>query len=221
MTSNDMEYLTIALPKGKLFTPSAEILAKIGYTAEGLSEKSRKLVITNEEKKIKFIITKTVDLPTYVEYGAADIGISGKDILLEENKDVYELLDLKYGLCRLMVAVPEALLQEKLSDYAHMRVATKFPRVAENFFNGKGIQMEFIKLNGSIELGPMVGLAEIIVDIVETGRTLKENNLIEIAQITNATARFIANRVSFKMKFDRINQMVEDLRAIVESGEKK
>ncbi|WIW71550.1 ATP phosphoribosyltransferase [Anaerosinus gibii] len=221
MTSNDMEYLTIALPKGKLFTPSAEILAKIGYTAEGLSEKSRKLVITNEEKKIKFIITKTVDLPTYVEYGAADIGIIGKDILLEENKDVYELLDLKYGLCRLMVAVPEALLQEKLSDYAHMRVATKFPRVAENFFNGKGIQMEFIKLNGSIELGPMVGLAEIIVDIVETGRTLKENNLIEIAQITNATARFIANRVSFKMKFDRINQMVEDLRAIVESGEKK
>ncbi|WP_418627277.1 ATP phosphoribosyltransferase [Anaerosinus sp.] len=221
MTSNDMEYLTIALPKGKLFTPSAEILAKIGYVAEGLSEKSRKLVITNEEKKIKFIITKTVDLPTYVEYGAADIGIIGKDILLEENKDVYELLDLKYGLCRLMVAVPEALLQEKLSDYAHMRVATKFPRVAENFFNGKGIQMEFIKLNGSIELGPMVGLAEIIVDIVETGRTLKENNLIEIAQITNATARFIANRVSFKMKFDRINQMVEDLRAIVESGEKK
>lgn len=221
MTSNDMEYLTIALPKGKLFQPSADILAKIGYTAEGLSEKSRKLVITNEEKKIKFIITKTADLPTYVEYGAADIGIIGKDILLEEGKDVYELLDLKYGFCRLMVAVPQALLQEKLSDYAHMRVATKFPHVAERFFNSKGIQMEFIKLNGSIELGPMVGLAEIIVDIVETGRTLKENNLIEIAQITNATARFIANRVSFKMKFDRINQMVEDLRFIVESGEGK
>ncbi len=221
MTSNDMEYLTIALPKGKLFQPSADILAKIGYTAEGLSEKSRKLVITNEEKKIKFIITKTADLPTYVEYGAADIGIIGKDILLEEGKDVYELLDLKYGFCRLMVAVPQALLQEKLSDYAHMRVATKFPHVAERFFNSKGIQMEFIKLNGSIELGPMVGLAEIIVDIVETGRTLKENNLIEIAQITNATARFIANRVSFKMKFDRINQMVEDLRVIVESGEGK
>lgn len=221
MTSNDMEYLTIALPKGKLFQPSADILAEIGYTAEGLSEKSRKLVIVNEEKKIKFIITKTADLPTYVEYGAADIGIIGKDILLEEGKDVYELLDLKYGFCRLMVAVPQALLQEKLSDYAHMRVATKFPHVAERFFNSKGIQMEFIKLNGSIELGPMVGLAEIIVDIVETGRTLKENNLIEIAQITNATARFIANRVSFKMKFDRINQMVEDLRVIVESGEGK
>ena len=137
MTSNDMEYLTIALPKGKLFQPSADILAKIGYTADGLSEKSRKLVITNEEKKIKFIITKTADLPTYVEYGAADIGIIGKDILLEEGKDVYELLDLKYGFCRLMVAVPQALLQEKLSDYAHMRVATKFPHVAERFFNSK------------------------------------------------------------------------------------
>lgn len=221
MTSSDMEYLTIALPKGKLFTPSAEILAKIGYTAEGLSEKSRKLVITNEVKKIKFIITKTADLPTYVEYGAADIGIIGKDVLLEESKDVYELLDLKYGACHMMMAVPEASLKEKLSDYAHMRVATKFPRIAEQFFTGKGIQMEYIKLNGSIELGPIVGLAEIIVDIVETGRTLKENNLVEIARIADATARFIANRVSFKMKFDRISQMVEDLRAIVESGEQK
>lgn len=221
MTSNDMEYLTIALPKGKLFTPSAEILEKIGYTAEGLSEKSRKLVISNEEKKIKFIITKTVDLPTYVEYGAADIGIIGKDILEEEGKDVYELLDLKYGVCRLMMAVPEALLKEKLSDYAHMRVATKFPCIAERFFSGQGIQMEFIKLNGSIELGPMVGLAEVIVDIVETGRTLKENHLVEIAKILPATARLIANRVSFKMKFDRIHQMTEDLRKIVESGENK
>ena len=221
MTSNDMEYLTIALPKGKLFSKSADLLAEIGYTAEGLSEKSRKLVITNEDKKIRFIITKTADLPTYVEYGAADIGIIGKDVLLEENKDVYELLDLKFGFCRLRMAVPEELLQEKITDYAHMRVATKFPKVAEKFFNNKGMQMEFIKLNGSIELGPMVGLAEVIVDIVETGRTLKENKLIEVAHIANATARFIANRVSFKMKFDRINQMVEDLRYIVESESKK
>lgn len=217
MTSNDMNYLTIALPKGKLFEPSAQMLAALGYSAEGLSEKSRKLVITNEDKKIRFIITKTGDLPTYVEYGAADIGIIGKDVLLEENKDVYELVDLKFGLCRLMVAVPQALQQEKLSDYAHMRVATKYPRVAERFFHSMGIQMEIIKLNGSIELAPMVGLAEIIVDIVETGRTLKENNLVEIAQIHPATARFIANRVSFKMKFDRINQLVEDLKALVES----
>ncbi|MDF2568768.1 MAG: hisG [Sporomusa sp.] len=217
MTSNDMDYLTIALPKGKLFDLSATRLAKIGYTAEGLSENSRKLVIANETEKIRFIITKTADLPTYVEYGAADVGIIGKDVLLEENKDVYELLDLKFGFCRMMVAVPQALKQEKLSDYAHMRVATKYPRVAERFFHGIGIQMEIIKLNGSIELAPMVGLAEIIVDLVETGRTLKENNLIEVAQIHPATARFIANRVSFKMKFDRINKMVEGLKALVES----
>lgn len=217
MTSSDMDYLTIALPKGKLFDKSAKMLASIGYTAEGLKENSRKLVITNEQEKIRFIITKTADLPTYVEYGAADIGIIGKDVLMEESKDVYELLDLKFGLCRIMVAVPEALKQEKLSDYAHMRVATKFPNIAERFFHTMGMQMEFIKLNGSIELAPMVGLAEIIVDIVETGSTLKANKLVEVANIQVATARFIANRVSFKMKFDRINKITEQLKALVES----
>lgn len=218
MTSSDLDYLTIALPKGKLFDLSAAMLAKAGFTAEGLSENSRKLVIANDEKKIRFIITKTQDLPTYVEYGAADIGIIGKDVLLEENKDVYELLDLKFGFCRLMMAVPEALRQEKLSDYAHMRVATKYPRVAEQYFHGLGIQMEIIKLNGSIELAPMVGLAELIVDIVETGRTLRENKLMEVASIHPATARLIANRVSFKMKFDRIHQLAEELKQQLESG---
>ena len=220
MTSGDMNYLTIALPKGKLFGKAAAMLAQIGYSAEGLKEDSRKLVLVNEEKKIKFIITKTADLPTYVEYGAADIGIIGKDVLLEENKDVYELLDLKFGLCRMMMAVPEALVREKLSDYTHLRAATKFPNVAERFFHSAGIQMEIIKLNGSIELAPIVGLAEVIVDLVETGRTLKENRLIEVAQIHQSTARFIANRVSFKMKFERINRMVEELRALTDEGEK-
>lgn len=215
MTSSDKNMLTIALPKGKLFQPSANLLARIGYTAEGLSEDSRKLVIVNEAKKIRFVITKPMDLPTYVEYGAADIGIIGKDVLLEENRNVYELLDLNFGLCRLMLAVPEALQRDKLSDYAHLRVATKYPRVAEQFFLDHGIQMEIIKLNGSIELAPMVGLAELIVDIVETGRTLKENRLIEIASLHRATARFIANRVSFKMKFDRIGAMVEEMRVLL------
>jgi ATP phosphoribosyltransferase len=218
---SDLEYLTIALPKGKLFSPAAQLLDKLGLNAEGLSEKSRKLVITNEEKKVRFIITKTADLPTYVEYGAADIGIIGKDVLLEEQKDVYELLDLKFGLCRLMVAVPKALQREKLSDYAHLRVATKYPAITESFFHSRGVQVEIIKLNGSIELAPMVGLAEVIVDIVETGTTLKENNLVEIAQIHQATARFIANRVSFKMKFAQINGIVENLRAIVQGEEKE
>ncbi|MBQ3854342.1 MAG: ATP phosphoribosyltransferase [Anaerovibrio sp.] len=216
MTSKDMEYLTIALPKGKLFGLSADLLGKIGYTAEDLSEKSRKLVITNEEKKIKFIISKTADVPTYVEYGAADIGVIGKDVLLESGKDVYELLDLGFGKCHLMMAVDKNKKREKLSDYANTRVATKFPHIAEKFFNSKGMQMEYIKLNGSIELGPIVGLSESIVDIVETGTTLRENNLEEIAFIMEATARLICNRVSFKLKFDRIHQLTEDLRKIME-----
>lgn len=216
MTSVDMEYLTIALPKGKLFKPSVDLLAKAGYRADSVSESSRKLIITNEEAKLRFIITKTADLPTYVEYGAADIGIIGKDVLLEEERDVYELADLKLGLCRLMVAVPESMRQPKLSDYAHMRVATKYPKIAEAFFHSHGIQMEIIRLNGSIELAPMVGLAELIVDIVETGRTLKENHLTEIAQIHTATARLVANRVSFKMKFERIHALVSAVKALSE-----
>ncbi len=221
MDAKNSDYLTIALPKGKLFTLSSELFAKIGYTADGLYEKSRKLVIVNEEKKIKFIITKTADVPTYVEYGAADIGIIGKDVLFESGKDVYELLDLGFGRCHLMMAVPQADKRAKLTDYAHTRVATKFPHIAEKFFNSKGMQMEYIKLNGSIELGPIVGLSESIVDIVETGTTLKENNLEEIAYIMDATARLIANRVSFKMKFERIHAMVDDLRVVLESGAKK
>ncbi|MBQ1867986.1 ATP phosphoribosyltransferase, partial [Selenomonas sp.] len=191
--------------------------AKIGYTAEGLSDKSRKLIITNEEKKIKFIVSKTADVPTYVEYGAADLGVIGKDVLLESGKDVYELLDLGFGRCHLMMAVPKDEKRAKLLDYNHTRVATKFPHIAEQFFNRHGMQMEYIKLNGSIELGPIVGLSESIVDIVETGTTLRENGLEEIVSIQDATARLIANRVSFKMKFDRIHTMISDLRTILES----
>lgn len=218
MTSSDMNWLTVALPKGKLFAPAARLLAGLGYAAEGLSEDSRRLVLANDAARVRFIITKTADLPTYVEYGAADIGIIGKDVLVEENKDVYELLDLKFGLCRMVVAVPEALRREKLADYAHMRVATKYPGTAERFFRDAGIQMEIIKLNGSIELAPMVGLAEVIVDLVETGSTLRANKLVEVATINQATARFIANRVSFKMKFERINRLTEELRRLVEKG---
>ena len=208
-----MEYLTIAMPKGKLFGLAADLLAKVGYTAEDLSEKSRKLVITNEEKKIKFIISKTADVPTYVEYGAADIGIIGKDVLLESGQDVYELLDLGFGKCHLMMAVNKAEKRPALEDYANTRVATKFPHIAEKFFNSKGMQMEYIKLNGSIELGPIVGLSESIVDIVETGTTLRENNLVEIAHIMDASARLIANRGSFRLKFDRIHGLAEAMKA--------
>lgn len=206
-----MQEITIALPKGKLFGLSTELLKKIGWTAEGLHEKSRKLVIANDAEKLKFIITKTADVPTYVENGAADIGIIGKDVILESKKDVYELLDLGFGKCHLMMAVPKDKKRATLEDYAHTRVATKFPHIAEKFFAGRGMQMEYIKLNGSIELGPIVGLSESIVDIVETGTTLRENNLEEIVHIMDATARLIANRVSYRLKFERINNLVSKL----------
>lgn len=215
------DYLTIALPKGKLFSLSADLLAKVGITADDLSDKSRKLVITNEQAKVNFIVSKTADVPTYVEYGAADIGVIGKDVLDESGKDVYELLDLGFGRCHLMMAVPKNKKRAKLTDYAHTRVATKFPNIAKKFFDEHGMQMGYIKLNGSIELGPIVGLSESIVDIVETGTTLRENDLEEIAFIKEATARLIANRVSFKLKFDRINELVTNLHEVLAAGEKK
>lgn len=213
------DYLTIALPKGKLFSLSARLFEKVGITAEHMSEKSRKLVISNHDLKVQFIITKTSDVPTYVEYGAADIGIIGKDVLMESGQDVYELLDLGFGKCRLMMAVPREEKRAHLMDYAHTRVATKYPNIAEQFFARQGMQMEYIKLNGSIELGPIVGLSESIVDIVETGTTLVENDLEEIAHIMDVSARLIVNRVSFKLKFDRIYKIVNDLKQVLESGE--
>ena len=209
------EYITIALPKGKLFKKSVDMLAKVGYSAENVVEDSRKLVISNDETKVRFIIAKTVDVPTYVEYGAADIGIIGKDVLLEQEKDVVELLDMGFGKCRLMMAVPEAKRREKLTDYAHLRAATKYPNCAKEYFNKLGIQVEIVKLNGSIELGPIVGISEMIIDIVETGRTLKENKLVEVDSVFTATARLIANRASFKLKFDRLHKLVEDLRVVL------
>lgn len=218
MKKDDMQYLTIALPKGKLFYLAKDLFAKVGFVADNLEEKSRKLVITNEELKLKFIIAKTADVPTYVEHGAADIGVIGKDVLMEAQKDVYELLDLGFGRCHLMMAVPKDKKRAKLTDYTHTRVATKFPNVAKQFFTSKGMQMEYIKMNGSIELGPIVGLSESIVDIVETGTTLRENNLEEIAFIAEASARLIANRASFKLKFDRISKLVKALEMELEGA---
>lgn len=212
---HDTDFLTIALPKGKLFGLSTELLAKIGRKTDGLHEKSRKLIITNEPARLKFIITKTADVPTYVEYGAADLGVVGKDVIDESGKDVYELLDLGFGRCHLMMAVPKDKQRPRLEDYAHTRVATKFPRLAEKFFTAHGMQMEFIKLNGSIELAPIIGMSESIVDIVETGTTLRENNLVEFVKISDATARLIANRVSYKLKFRQINSLVDDLSKVL------
>ena len=187
---------------------------------ESSSEQAESIPMARaKNKKIRFIITKTADVPTYVEYGAADLGVIGKDVLVESGKDVYELLDLGFGKCHVMMAVPRKEKRERLTDYAQTRVATKFPHIAEQFFTSHGMQMEYIKLNGSIELGPIVGLSESIVDIVETGTTLKENDLEEIAYIMDATARLIANRVSFKLKFERIHTLVEELKKVMAAGE--
>ena len=148
-----MDYITVALPKGKLFQRSVELLDKVGYSADNVTEDSRKLVISNEDSKVRFIITKTVDLPTYVEYGAADIGIIGKDVLLEERKDVYELLDLKYGRCRLMLAVPEQMQRPRLTDYAHLRVATKYPTVPRSIFAVWGFRPRSSSLTARLNWG--------------------------------------------------------------------
>lgn len=216
------DFLTIALPKGKLLTDSLEVLTQAGIECREVSEESRKLLFSLENSEAQIIICRPTDIPTYVEQGAADIGFVGKDTLLEENKDVAELLDLKFGYCRFVVAMPEekapACLPDgtfDLSGLNHQRVATKFPRVAEEFFRQKGMQVVPIKLHGNIELAPRVNLAEMIVDIVSTGTTLRQNRLIEVAPILEATTRLIANRVAYRMKYQRIYELVEKLREVV------
>lgn len=216
-------YLTIAVPKGKLLEDSVRALSEAGIECRHVNEESRRLVFDLPESEARLIICRPTDIPTYVEYGAADIGFVGKDTLLEENKDVAELLDLKFGYCRFVVAMPEEKLparmpdgQYDLSGLNHQRVATKFPRVAQAFFAQLGMQVTPIKLHGNIELAPRVGLAEMIVDIVSTGTTLRQNHLQEVAPILEATTRMIANRVAYRMKYDRIQTLTERLRDYVQ-----
>lgn len=220
----ERDFLTIALPKGKLLIDSIQLLTRIGVECSHVNEESRKLFYDLPDSKIKIIICRATDIPTFVEYGAADLGIVGKDTLLEGNKDVAELLDLRFGYCRFVVAMPEVSVPPKLPDgkydlsgLNHQRVATKFPRVAETFFSGLGMQVSPIKLHGNIELAPCVGLAEMIVDIVSTGKTLRENHLVEVAPILEATSRLIANRVAYRLKNDRIRDLIERLRAEIQA----
>lgn len=215
------EQLTIALPKGKLLNPCVRLLQKVNLPWEGLLDDTRLLVFnydTLDKFDIRYIICRPTDIPTFVEYGAADLGIVGKDTIVEENKDVYELVDLKFGYCKFVVAVPvnEAAKQEALSNFSLVRVASKFPRVAEEFFKKKGIQVEVIKLHGNVELAPEVGLSEMIVDLVSTGRTLRENNLVVLEEIFPATARLIANRVSYRMKSEIIQPIQEEMKEVAD-----
>lgn len=211
-----MRYLTIALSKGRLTELSVELFEAIGLDCTELKGSSRKLILTDEKNKIKFFLAKPSDVPTYVEYGAADIGIVGKDTLLEEGRHLYEVLNLGFAACRMVVAGP-AELQGKLDQFNNKRVATKYPRIAREYFELKKREsIEIIKLNGSVELAPLVGLSEVIVDLVESGRTLKENGLVVLEHIADISARLIVNRVSMKMESERINNIVDGIRKELE-----
>ena len=212
-----MNYITIALAKGRLAKKAMEMLEEIGITCDEMKEPdSRKLIFANRELGLKFFLAKASDVPTYVEYGAADIGIVGKDTILEEGRKMYEVLDLNTGKCRMCVAGPESA-GELLQNGRLIRVATKYPNIAKDYFYNKRHQtVEIIKLNGSIELAPIVGLSEVIVDIVETGATLKENGLAVLEEICPLSARVVVNQVSMKMEHERITDMINGLREVVQ-----
>ena len=212
-------YLTFALGKGRLATKTLDLLEQIGITCEEMKDKNtRKLIFVNEELKLKFFLSKALDVPTYVEYGAADIGVVGKDTILEENRRVYEVLDLGFGKCRMCVCGP-ASARELLQHHERIRVASKYPIIAKDYFYNKKHQtVDIIKLNGSVELGPIVGLSDVIVDIVETGSTLRENGLEVLEEICPLSARMIVNQVSMQMESERIKNLISKMKALCENN---
>ena len=209
-------YLTVALGKGRLAKQSMKLFEQIGISCEEMQDKeTRKLIFVNEEQKIRFFLAKSPDVPTYVEYGAADIGIVGEDTILEEARNIYEVLDLGFGKCRMCVCGPKSA-RELLSGGRLLRVASKYPRIAKDYFYNKKHQtVEIIKLNGSIELAPIVGLSEVIVDIVETGSTLKENGLVVLEEVAPLSARVVVNQVSMKMNNERITGLIRELKGVL------
>ena len=216
-----MRYLTFALGKGRLANNTLEMFEKIGITCEEMKDKdTRKLIFVNEDLKLRFFLAKGPDVPTYVEYGAADIGIVGRDTILQEARNIYEVLDLGFGKCRMCVCGPESA-RDLLQHHEQIRVATKYPKIAKDYFYNKKHQtVEIIKLNGSIELAPIVGLADVIVDIVETGSTLRENGLAVLEEVCPLSARMVVNPVSMKMEQERISKLITDLRQVMSEGEK-
>ena len=212
----EMRYLTFALGKGRLAKKTLEMFEQIGITCEEMKDKdTRKLIFVNEELKLRFFLAKGPDVPTYVEYGAADIGIVGKDTILDEGRNIYEVLDLGFGKCRMCICGPENA-KELLNHHELIRVATKYPRIAKDYFYNKKHQtVEIIKLNGSIELAPIVGLSEVICDIVETGSTLRENGLSVLEEVCPLSARMVVNQVSMKMENERITKLISDLKTVI------
>jgi len=212
-----MRYLTFALAKGRLANKSLEMFEKIGITCDEMKDKnSRKLIFTNEELGYRFFLAKANDVPTYVEYGAADIGIVGRDTILEEGRRLYEVLYLGIGRCKMCVCGP-AFAKEYLQHHELIRVATKYPGIAKDYFYNKKHQtVEIIKLNGSIELAPIVGLSEVIVDIVETGSTLRENGLTVLEEICPLSARMVVNQVSLKRENQRITAIIQQMKTLIQ-----
>jgi ATP phosphoribosyltransferase len=204
--------LTLALPKGRLLEPAVGLLRDLGVSA--IDPESRKLIFRDPGRGLEILLLKPADVPAYVTYGAADLGVVGKDILLEQEPDVYEPLDLGFGFCRLVVAEPRELWErDDPAKWSWVRVATKYPRLTEQYFSSRGVQVEIVRLDGSIELAPLVGLAERIVDLVQSGETLRANGLVEVAEIARSTARVIVNRASMKTEYAAVTQLIEDMRA--------
>ncbi len=206
-----MEMITIALAKGRLAEETFKFLEGMGIDCSAPRDPGRRLVLEDREQAIRFILVKPADVPTYVEHGVADMGVAGKDTLMEENRPLYELLDLGFGRCRLCIAgFPDRPLG---TLYANQRVATKYPNIARNYYAAQGKNIQIIKLNGSVELGPIVGLSDVILDIVESGSTLRANGLAVLEEICQVTARLVVNRVALKTKRARIQALVEGIRA--------
>lgn len=203
--------LVIALSKGRLLAPSILFLKQLGIAPAGLSEESRRLTFDQPEKNVRIILVRATDVPTYVEYGAADMGIVGKDLLLEQMRDVYEPLDLGYGRCRIVLAEPDEG-ENRNGGGSKLRVATKYPNITERYFSEKGIPIEIVKLYGSIELAPLVGLAEQIVDLSSSGETLRTHHLKVVDEIARCTARLIVNRASLKLKHPTVQKMIETIK---------
>src|SRR5437867_2194082 len=204
--------LTLALPKGRLLDPALDLLRELGVS--GIDPDSRKLIFRDAGHDLEILLLKPADVPAYVTYGAADLGIVGKDILLEQEPDVYEPLDLGFGFCRLVVAeLRELWERDDPARWSWVSVATKYPRLTEQYFSNRGIQVEIVRLDGSVELAPLVGLADRIVDLVQSGETLRANGLVEVAEITRSTARLIVNRASMKTEYGAVTQLIGDMRA--------
>lgn len=215
MKENREKELIIALPKGRIFTEATECLVKAGVLSKPISDKSRKLILRDRETGIRVLILRNHDVPIYVERGAADLGVIGRDVLLEQGRDVYEPLDLKVAPCRLMVAAPEGMTWADLTGRISLRVATKFPAITTRFFEQMGVQAKIIRLYGNVEIAPATGVADLVVDLVDTGGTLRANGLAPIREIFSATARLIANRASLKTNYKKMSAIIEQLKGVI------